>query len=141
MDGMRPASARRDVPLDAEPVLLYASVSEPLVHFVFDLVGSGTWAFEPHLVSELYPEGIAYVDGERYGSHSVLFQIAQVLSRRSMAWGRVVLADVAEIVVGEIERVTPTVSSRHVSLALVIQGFFSGSGEVTLGLPRLSVHA
>lgn len=77
---MRPASARRDVSLDAEPVLLHAGVAEPLVHFVFDLVGSGTRAFEPYLVSELYPEGIAYVDGERYGFYSVLFQIAQVLT-------------------------------------------------------------
>ena len=138
---MRPTGARRNVSLGAESVLLHAGVAESLVHFVFDLVGSGTRAFEPYLVSELYPEGIAYVDGERDGFHSVLFEIAQVLSRRSMARSRVVLADVAQVVVGEIERVTPTVSSRHVSLALVIQGFFPGSGEITLGLPRLSVHA
>lgn len=58
-----------------------------------------------------------------------------------MARSRVVLVDVAEIVVGEVELISPLPSRRHVPFALVVDGFFACAGEVTLGLPSLAVNA
>lgn len=58
-----------------------------------------------------------------------------------MARSRVVLVDVAEIVVGEVELISPLPSRRHFPFALVVDGFFPGSGEVAFGLPSLAVHA
>lgn len=141
MDRVRTSGTGRDVALDAESVLLYASVPEPLVHFVFHLVRSGARPVESDLVSELHPEGIAYVDGERDGLFAVLLKVAQIPARCAMTRGGVVLVHVTQIVVREIERVAPLPSCRKTAFTFVVEGFLPGAGEVPLGLPRLSVHA
>ena len=91
MNGMCSTGARRNISLNAKPVTGYASVSEPLVHFVFHSVRAGARTVESDLVSELDTERVAYVDGKRYGLFAVLLKVAQVFSRCSVAWGGVVL--------------------------------------------------
>ena len=91
MNEMCSTGARRYVSLDAKPVTPYASVTETGMHFVFHLVRAGARTFESDLVTELYSKRIAYVYRKRDSAHSGLLQVAEVLSRSSMAWGGVVL--------------------------------------------------
>ena len=126
---------------EARRFVLDTGVSESGIHLVPHYVLAGTFSDEFHLVPELHAEGVAYVDGQGDLLLPAFGVVAHVRAVRSVAGRRVVLVGIAEVVSGEVERIAPLVTGGKIPFALVIQGAFSGAGEIPLGLPSLAVDS